>query len=140
MFSALTSLVSVMVSFARLHHAGDLALAFGCRSRRVLLCARCFACYIFAEQSRQNSPVFASNAAYAGTATSSVFNRWFTYVSNEMVQDWDGGSTHRDGANEFTYSTSTGNLTRQVERGEVSGNSDGTYSDTGSDARFTTFT
>ncbi len=88
----------------------------------------------------QNSPVFSSTVAHSNNATSTSANRWFSYITNEVVEDWEGGATHKDRATEFTYSTSTGNLTHMVERGEVTSASNGTYSDTGSDARFTTFT
>ena len=76
----------------------------------------------------QGSPVFSTTVPYSSAATSTQAYGWFSHIANELVQDWDGGATHRDRATEFTYSTSTGNLTQQVERGEVSGNSDGTYS------------
>jgi RHS repeat-associated protein len=88
-----------------------------------------------------NSPVFSGDVSpLTGTATSSPTYTWFTSIDKEVVQDWDGGGTHKDRATEYTYSTSTGNLTQKVERGEVSAASDGTYSDIGSDARFTSFT
>jgi RHS repeat-associated protein len=66
--------------------------------------------------------------------------RAFVYREGEMVQHYDGDADHRDVATEYTYATSTGNLTQKVDRGEVLGVSDGTYADTSSDTRFTTYT
>jgi hypothetical protein len=74
------------------------------------------------------------------TFTQATGTRAFVYKENELVQQHDGDTDHRDVASEYTYATSTGNLTQKVERGEVLGLSNGTYSDTGSDARFTSYT
>lgn len=65
---------------------------------------------------------------------------YFTSLISESVQDWEGGGTHKDKAVEYVYATTTGNLLRQIERGEVTGSTDGTYTDTGSDSRTTVFT
>ncbi|HRH22459.1 MAG TPA: SpvB/TcaC N-terminal domain-containing protein [Candidatus Paceibacterota bacterium] len=65
---------------------------------------------------------------------------WFTRLASDSVQDFEGGSTHKDRATEYSYSTTTGNLLQSIERGEVTGSSDGTYSNTGSDTRTTIIT
>ncbi len=80
----------------------------------------------------------------ASTTMRQTFNKWtdvslgetdrhFVYLSNQLVQMYDGNSDHRDTATEFTYSTTTGDLTQHVQKGEVVGSSDGTYADIGSD-------
>ena len=79
-----------------------------------------------------------------GTLLKRIFSRWdttdegngrsFVYLSKHMTQEFDSsGSSHKDHAVEYTYSTTTGDLTQSIDRGEVSGSSDGTYSDVGSD-------
>jgi RHS repeat-associated protein len=50
---------------------------------------------------------------------------------------YDGDSDHKDTAQEFTYDNSNGNLTSQVDWGEVTASNDGSFTDTGSD-KFTT--
>lgn len=89
-----------------------------------------------------NSPVFSTDIPFTGasSSTTTVAYSWFPTIQNELIQNYDGDSDHRDTATEFSYSTSTGNLLQKIERGEVVGGTDGTYSDTGSDSRFTTFT
>lgn len=68
-------------------------------------------------------------------------NRFFVYLAHQMVQDFDAtGSTHQDRAIEYTYSTTTGDLLQTTDLGAVSGSSDGTYSDIGSDTRIASST
>jgi len=51
-----------------------------------------------------------------------------------LTQDFDStGSTHKDHAAAYQYSTTTGDLFETDDYGQVNGNSDGTYTDTGSD-------
>ncbi len=89
----------------------------------------------------QNSPVFSSTVPYEdATSSTTPPNAYFSYIAKEMTQDWEGGSAHKDRATEYAYSTTTGNLTQKIERGEVVGATDGTYADTNSDARFTDYT
>jgi YD repeat-containing protein len=81
----------------------------------------------------------------ASTTMRQTLNKWttvdqgdngrnFVYLEKQLVEDWDGNNDHRDRASEFTYSTTTGNLTLQTDLGEVVGSSDGTYVDIDSDA------
>jgi len=77
---------------------------------------------------------------YSPTATSTTATYYYTPLISESVQDWEGGGTHKDRAVEYIYATTTGNLLKQIERGEVTGSSDGTYTDVGSDTRTTVFT
>lgn len=63
--------------------------------------------------------------------------RYFVSKTNQLTQDYDGNGTHKDAALAFTYDTATGNITQKVNWGEVTGASDGTFSDTGSD-KYTT--
>lgn len=66
--------------------------------------------------------------------------RTFIYKARELSQDYDGGANHKDRATEFTFSTTTGALTQKVEKGEVTGSSDGTYTDVTGDTRTTEWT
>ncbi len=66
--------------------------------------------------------------------------RNFVKLVNSLTQTFDGDSTHRDTAASSTYDDLTGNLNIQESLGEVTGNSDGTWSDTGSDNATTTYT
>lgn len=59
------------------------------------------------------------------------------HLGAKMVQSFDG-TTHTDKATTYQYATSTQNLIRTNDYGQVSGNSDGTFTDTGSDSRTTT--
>jgi RHS repeat-associated protein len=73
-----------------------------------------------------------------------VFNRWdtksiwggretFVYLARQVQQDYGPSGSHRDTATDYTYDQTTGNPTQVIHWGEVTGNSDGTFSDTGSD-------
>jgi YD repeat-containing protein len=61
-------------------------------------------------------------------------------LAQSLTQTFDGDSTHRDVAASSTYDDTTGNVTAREAFGEVIGNSDGTWTDTGSDSATTTFT
>ncbi len=86
-----------------------------------------------------NSPVFSADAPVSTIATSTS-GAYFISLARELAQSFEGGSSHKAHATEYTYATSTGNLLSQIDRGEVIGSPDGTYVDTGSDARFTALT
>ncbi len=64
-----------------------------------------------------------------------------TFIKNEstVVLDYDGDGDHRDSATAYTYNDSNGSLLTQTEYGEVSANSDGTFTDALSDKRTTQF-
>jgi YD repeat-containing protein len=79
-----------------------------------------------------------------GTLLRQTFYRWdtssttggngtFVFKAREVTQDYASNSTHRDTATDYSYSTTTGNLTQVMSYGEVLGNSDGTFTDTGTD-------
>src|SRR5205807_1571482 len=80
-----------------------------------------------------------------------TFNRWdatstfvgnttFVNLARQVTQDYDSaGISHRDTATDYAYSTTTGNVTSVTRYGEVTGNSDGTFTDTGSDKSTETY-
>lgn len=89
-----------------------------------------------------------------GTTTSAnlysrTINKWgradygdgrnFVKLGTTLTQVFDGDSSHRDTAASSTYDDMTGNLSEQDSLGEVLGNSDGTWTDTGSDNATTTY-
>lgn len=86
----------------------------------------------------------------SGNLLSRVINKWgradygdgrnFVKLGQTLTQIFDGDSTHRDTAASTTYSDTTGDLALIVNYGEVSGNSDGTFSDIGTDLASTTYT
>ena len=59
----------------------------------------------------------------------------FVGLGQELVQEFASDLSHTDRATAYSYSTSTNDLVRKIEYGEVSGNSDGTFSDIGTDKR-----
>ncbi len=66
--------------------------------------------------------------------------RNFVKLIQTLMQTFDGDSSHRDTAASTTYDDTTGNVTERVSLGEVLGNSDGTWTDTGTDKASTTYT
>ncbi|KKW36577.1 MAG: YD repeat protein, partial [Candidatus Uhrbacteria bacterium GW2011_GWC2_53_7] len=64
--------------------------------------------------------------------------RSFVKLTQSLALGYDGNATHRDRATAYVYNNANGNVTQMVEWGEVSGNSNGTFSDVGSDKRTTT--
>ncbi len=84
----------------------------------------------------------------AGDMVRTVVNSWdrtdlgngrsFVKLSQTLAFDYDGNATHRDRATAYAYDNTNGNLTQMTEWGEVNGNSNGTFSDIGSDKRTTT--
>ncbi len=76
-----------------------------------------------------------------GVNTWQTYNRVgkanFVKKTQSTKLSYDGDSDHADKAETYTYDDSTGNLTQKVEWGKVTGSSDGSFSDTGSD-KFTT--
>src|SRR5208282_1207926 len=53
----------------------------------------------------------------------------------QVEQDYASDGTHRDKATDYTYSSTTDDLLTKVDYGDVTGNSDGTFTDTGTDKR-----
>lgn len=66
-------------------------------------------------------------------------SRDFIYQTQTVQQVWDGLSTHADSAESFDYED-FGNITIHTQYGEVTGNSDGSFADIGSDKRVTSMT
>src|SRR5262249_36738079 len=52
---------------------------------------------------------------------------------------YEGGSSHNDKAESFSYSTSTGDVTQKIQYGQVTGSTDGSFSDTGTDKFATSY-
>ena len=67
------------------------------------------------------------------TASTAAGNTIFVFKAREVTQDYGTAGAHRDTATDYSYSTTTGNVTQITRYGEVTGNSNGTFSDTGSD-------
>jgi hypothetical protein len=65
-------------------------------------------------------------------------NRKFVEASTTLAMTYDGNSSHKDSATGLTHESSHGNLIQQINYGQVNGNDDGTFSDTGSDLASTT--
>jgi hypothetical protein len=85
-----------------------------------------------------------------GKLLRTVFNRWdtattsggrvtFVFLARQVQQDYGASGAHRDTATDYTYDRTTGNVTQITHYGEVTGNSDGTFTDTGSDKSTETF-
>jgi hypothetical protein len=75
-----------------------------------------------------------------------TYNRWdtiqhanstFVGLGQQMVEDFGADGSHRDKATIYSYSTSTDDMLATVDYGEVTGNSDGTFADVGTDKRTT---
>jgi RHS repeat-associated protein len=65
-----------------------------------------------------------------------------TYVrlATTTKRDFDGDADRKDSAVTYVNSLTNGNLLQQIEWGEVTANADGTFTDTGTDKRTTTYT
>ena len=57
----------------------------------------------------------------------------FVKLIRSTTLTYDGGSSHRDTSTEYSYDNTNGNLTQKVNWGEVTGATDGSFSDTGTD-------
>ena len=67
-------------------------------------------------------------------------NHDFIKLARETVLTYDGDDTHKDTATEYIYDNANGNLLTKTEYGQVTANNDGSYTDTGSDTRISTYT
>jgi RHS repeat-associated protein len=77
--------------------------------------------------------IIKSNFYRWDTSTSSN-NRGYAYLSKEVSLSYTGTVAHSDAATEYTYSTTTGDITQIKNLGEVSAaTTTGVYSDVGSD-------
>lgn len=68
-----------------------------------------------------------------GTNADSVF------VATTTMLSYDGDADHRDIAESFSFSTTTGSILQKIAWGEVNGSTNGSFSDTGSDKRTTAY-
>lgn len=66
-------------------------------------------------------------------------NAAFVFPDQTLEMDYDGLVTHSDLAEAYTYNTSTGNKTQKIQWGQVTGSSNGTFTDTGSDEYITNY-
>lgn len=84
----------------------------------------------------------------SGHLYSLTINKWdsgdlgnggrFAKLAQTLEFIYDGNSTHREKAETYVYDDSTCNLTQKTRWGEVTGNNDGSFIDTGTDAYTTT--
>ena len=96
-----------------------------------------------------NHPFRKDVTSTSGTIIQKTFYRWdtvahgnstFVGLGRQMVQDFVSDGTHRDKATDYSYSTTTDDVIEADQYGEVTGSSDGTFSDTGTDKRMTVTT
>ena len=64
---------------------------------------------------------------------------WFIW-DNRSKRTIDPDGTHMDSATSYVYATSTDNLIETIQYGQVTGNSNGTFTDTGTDERIASTT
>ncbi len=64
---------------------------------------------------------------------------YYVRLANSLTLSYDGDADHKDTANSYSYDA-LGNITEKIDWGEVSGNSNGTFSDTGTDKLTTILT
>ncbi len=60
-------------------------------------------------------------------------NHDFVKLIRSTTETFDGGSSHRDTANEYQYDNTNGNLLQKINWGEVTAASDGSFTDIGTD-------
>lgn len=71
--------------------------------------------------------------------TSLGTSTYFVKKSNDVSLQYDGDADHKDVGVEYVYNDTNGNLSTRVELGEVAASVNGTYTDTGSDKRTTSY-
>ena len=99
--------------------------------------------------SKAGKPYRVETYDQSGNLFSRTINKWgradygdgrnFVKLGTTLTQIFDGDSSHRDTAASTTYSDTTGDISVLVNYGEVLGNSDGTFTDTGTDLASTTY-
>jgi YD repeat-containing protein len=90
-------------------------------------------------RSASNNQLLRQSFVRWDTATTAAGNTTFVFKARDVEQDYAPNGSHRDTATDYAYSTTTGNVTQITRYGEVTGNSDGTFSDIGSDKSTQTF-
>src|SRR5262249_13920476 len=86
----------------------------------------------------------------AGNLVQKTFYRWdtttngnngtFVNLGRQVTQDYAVSGTHRDSATDYLYASTTDNLIKKTDFGEVVGNDDGTFTDTDTDKRIASTT
>ena len=80
----------------------------------------------------------------AGNLAQKTFYRWdtqyngnsvFVGLARQVQQDYASDGTHRDSATDYLYASTTNDLIKKTQYGEVTGNDDGTFTDIGTDKR-----
>lgn len=66
-------------------------------------------------------------------------NADFVFVATTTTLGYDGDADHRDMAESFSFSTTTGSVLQKIAWGEVNAATTGSFSDTGSDKRTTAY-
>ncbi len=74
------------------------------------------------------------------TLTAAGATSTFVKLVDTVEFAYDGDSDHREKAESYAYDNTNGNLSQKISWGEVNGNNDGTFSDTGSDKTTTSMT
>ena len=64
----------------------------------------------------------------------------FVRLAQTVRYTYDGTGSHKDTAESYTYTTTTGNMSQKISYGQVTGNDDGTFTDTGTDLSTTNYT
>jgi hypothetical protein len=75
----------------------------------------------------QYNPIFHSNGEFVG-------------LTRQLEQDYAADGSHQDKDTDYVYSTTTDNLIQTLNYGQVTGNSDGTFTDIKGDSRTTNIT
>lgn len=86
----------------------------------------------------------------AGNLYQKTINKWdasangagseFVKLAQTVDSEYNGDASHKDKAESYAYDNTNGNQTQKVEYGQVTGNDDGTFTDTGTDLLTTTMT
>lgn len=87
----------------------------------------------YREENYDNANHLYRTAIDKWVATAVGSTRQFVHRDQSLTLAYDGNADHVDNAVSFTYDTSNGNLTEQKDWGDVSGATDGTFTDAGSD-------
>jgi len=64
----------------------------------------------------------------------------FTKLVRQTVLTYEGDSSHADTSTEYTYDNTNGNVLTKTEYGKVIASTDGSYTDTSSDTKISTYT
>jgi len=82
----------------------------------------------------------------SGSLLRRTINRWdtaqhgngtFTLLGRQLIQDFGADGSHRDKAADYQYSSTTGDVVKIIQYGEVTGNPDSSFTDIAGDSRTT---